>query len=339
MSKLTRDQIEAVERLLAQRRNEANRQRDFLKDAVNRKVPQAEEYDNELAKMRRTAIYLKGTSRAEALEKINSLVKQKWELIQRETGLTEDDIINPYTCKLCRDTGYLENEKCSCRKALEAQVVNEDSGIQGFLPEIGIEGVNTAVYDDNEPLPETDNLFTTRGYIEECIVPDLKEFVENFGTGANLLLTGSVGTGKTFLSSLVAKSLSDRGYTVIYSSAEAVIENYQSSMSPNSETFGKACSFIDSIENCDLLILDDLGTERSTDYAFTRIFDLINKRIGKRLSTIISTNLSIEDIRGRYDDRVASRIDGCYQTLDFFGEDLRIKIRKKSDQTNLQADI
>ena len=151
-------------------------------------------------------------------------------------------------------------------------------------------------------------------------------FIKNFDNpkGKNLLFTGSPGLGKTFLSNCIAKELIDSGKIVLYQTAPAMLDNIVDCK------FGKntvSKEFIDNIFESDLLIIDDLGTETMNNIKFTELFNVINTRILDNKKTIISTNLSIQNLFSIYDERIVSRIVGYYDICKFFGDDIRFKIR------------
>ncbi len=153
-------------------------------------------------------------------------------------------------------------------------------------------------------------------------------FIDNFDNDKekNLLFTGNTGLGKTFLSSCIANELLKKGKTVLYQTAPIMLDkviDYR---------FGKDNSNIyDSLLNVDLLIIDDLGTESMNSMKFTELFNIINSRLlnsnNKKTRTIISTNLSLQDMFSTYDERIVSRIVGNYNICYFYGDDIRFKTR------------
>ena len=157
-------------------------------------------------------------------------------------------------------------------------------------------------------------------------------FINNFddSTEQNLLFTGNTGLGKTFLSNCIAKEILQKGKTVLYQTAPVMFDSIQDSK------FGKDDSNIDLLENLynvDLLIIDDLGTEKITETKISELFTIINTRLlnsnHHTTKTIISTNLTIQELLKVYTPRIGSRLAGNYRVLRFFGEDLRIKSKNK----------
>ena len=146
-----------------------------------------------------------------------------------------------------------------------------------------------------------------------------KEFVSNFPSGGNLLLTGKSGLGKTHLSLAIVNSVLEKDFNVIYGSAQNLINEI------SRETFDRQGSTekIDSLTSCDLLVLDDLGTEFSTPLSVSIVYNIINTRLLRGLSTIISTNLNLNEIGQFYNERITSRLVGSYRVCPCFGNDIR----------------
>ena len=140
----------------------------------------------------------------------------------------------------------------------------------------------------------------------------------------NLLLTGQPGLGKTFLSACIARVVSEKGYSVVYDTAGHVFERFEARKFSREED-GQAAEDVDRILQCDLLILDDLGTEMTTSFVQSALYQLVNGRMIAGRSTIISTNLAPEELGQRYGAAILSRIEGGYEILPFFGEDIRRK--------------
>jgi DNA replication protein DnaC len=149
------------------------------------------------------------------------------------------------------------------------------------------------------------------------------EYAHNFGKQpGNLLLFGNPGLGKTHLSAAIAREVSERGYSVVYDTAVNVFAQFEQQKFTRDED-GQAGDGVSRILNCDLLILDDLGTEMTTSFVQSALYQIVNTRLMAKKSTIISTNLPPQEIGRRYQQAVASRIEGEYRIVPFFGEDIR----------------
>ena len=143
----------------------------------------------------------------------------------------------------------------------------------------------------------------------------------------NLLLTGAPGLGKTFLSACIARVVSEKGYSVVYDTAGHVFERFEARKFSREED-DRAAEDVERILQCDLLILDDLGTEMTTAFVQSALYEIVNTRLLAGKSTIINTNLGMTELNQRYLEQVSSRIEGEYQVLIFFGEDIRRKKRE-----------
>lgn len=227
-------------------------------------------------------------------------------------GLPEDYLDPIYDCPDCKDTGYIKSTKCHCLKQQIIEILYEQSNIRDFLEENNFSKIR---YD----LHEGEGLDAFRHAVMVS-----RDFIDRFDFETkNLLFYGNVGTGKSFLSGCIAKEILDKGHSVIYFSSSALFDALAR------ETFESKSkedlyNFYDYIYNCDLLIVDDLGTEMANSFVSNQLFSFINERNLRKKSTIISTNLSLEQIRDRYSDRVFSRIISTYTACKLCGKDVRI---------------
>ncbi len=230
-------------------------------------------------------------------------------------GLPADYLEPIYTCKDCKDTGYIDSKRCHCLEQQVIDVLYSQSNIKEFLQANNFDTL-TYKYHSGEALSQF-----------EGAVALSHRFVDNFAeSSSNILFCGDVGTGKSFLSGCIAKSLIDKGHSVIYFSATSFFETIARETF-DSKSKEELYNLYDYIYNCDLLIIDDLGTELTNSFVSSSFFTCINERCLRRKSTIISTNLSLEDIRDRYSDRIFSRIISGFTICKLTGPDLRIKIK------------
>ena len=228
-------------------------------------------------------------------------------------GLPEDYLEPIYDCPDCKDTGYIGgNKKCHCLKQQIIEVLYEQSNIREYLNENNFSKLSYD-YHTGEGLEAFKNSVSVS-----------KEFIKNFDfEKKNILFYGSVGTGKSFLSACIAKDILDLGHSVIYFSAISLFDALARETFEN-KSKEDLYNFYDYIYNCDLLIVDDLGTEVSNTFVSNQLFSFINERNLRKKSTIISTNLSLEQIRDRYSERVFSRIISTYTACKLSGTDIRI---------------
>ena len=246
-------------------------------------------------------------------------IKLKKNRLLEQYGYSKDYLEMEYDCNECKDTGYVDGEKCSCFMKKQVKLVYDFSRMKEFLENNNFSLLSRDYY-QGEGLRQFEEAVTT------C-----KNFINNFYSDyRNLLFYGTVGTGKSFLSGCVAKELLDKGCSIIYISAVNLFQTiYNYIYSPAKETY---IWFNESLLECDLLIIDDLGTETTNDFIRTHFFEIINERNLKKHSTIISANLTLEDIRSRYSDRVFSRIYENYERL-HLSEIKDIRIQKKLEQS------
>ncbi len=243
-------------------------------------------------------------------KKLSSISQQKKALLQ-EAGLAADYLELHYDCPDCKDTGYIGNEKCHCFRQQIIEYLYEESNIKR-LAETANFSLMTDKYYTGEDL---DRFHTT---VKAC-----EDFINNFDTDyQNIFFYGTVGTGKSFLSVCIAKELLDRGHSVVYFSSGGLFET----LSENSYDYRKTDelhSLYEDLYSCDLLIIDDLGTERTNNFVSSELFSCLNERFNRKKSTIITTNLSIKELRDRYSDRIFSRITNNYIILKMSGKDIR----------------
>lgn len=247
----------------------------------------------------------------DALEKLSARKKD----LLISAGLPEDYLQPIYDCPDCKDTGYQNGQKCHCFKQAVIDLLYEQSGIRDMLEQ---ENFNTLSYE----YYQGEDLALFQKNVKIC-----KNFIKSFSTDYhNLFFYGTVGTGKSFLSGCVARELIEAGYSVIYFSAAGLFETLSRNMYDykNKEEFH---NLHEDLHSCDLLIIDDLGTEFMNNVTASLFFSLLNERHLNKKATIISTNLFLEDIQNRYSERIFSRIMSNYTICKFTGSDIRHKRR------------
>jgi DNA replication protein DnaC len=220
-----------------------------------------------------------------------------------------------YRCPDCKDTGYVENEKCHCFKQRIIDEMYQQSNLREILKAENFSTLSYEYYDK-------ENIDKMQIAIERC-----KSFAETFDkTFENILLCGTVGIGKTFLSNCIAKEVLDKGHSVLYLSAFQLFDLMaKNSFSGNAPKESSVAEQYPHIFDSDLLIIDDLGTELANSFTMAGFFLVINERILRKKSTLISTNLSPEEILTTYTERTASRIISNYTMLKLSGSDIRLK--------------
>lgn len=224
-------------------------------------------------------------------------------------GLPADTLDVHYTCPVCSDTGVADGHYCECLKALVKQFQHE--GLCGCAPakDCTFENFKLSYYSASV----SDHM---RQVYEYC-----KAWAADFDRTSNsILMYGQTGLGKTHLSLSIANVVVEKGYNVVYTSAGNLFNQLEK------ESFGRLkddSSPMDTVLSCDLLILDDLGSEFTKPFVVSAFYNIVNSRILTGLPMVISTNLMYDEIAERYDPRVYSRIIGDYQMLEFLGSDIR----------------
>lgn len=239
------------------------------------------------------------------------------------SGFPENYLAPVYTCPDCRDTGYINGKKCHCLKQAIIDSIYTQSNIKNILMRENFSTFSYEYYSDTERDPATGRTFleNIRQAVEEC-----RRFIDDFDNKPkNLLFYGNTGVGKTFLSNCVAKELLDRSYSVIYFTAFQLFDILSKGVF---ERDADAIAAHQNIFDCDLLIIDDLGTELSNAFTSSQLFLCVNERILRQKSTIISTNLNLNQVIDTYSERTFSRISSNYNLLKLCGNDIRIQKRK-----------
>lgn len=289
------------------------------KQEVGEKIPEYRDICDQIADLSiqeaKSKIFNINSDSDEYSNKIAELVKAKERLLITN-GYPADYLSPIFNCTLCQDTGYIDGlQKCQCLNSKLIKARYAQSHIQSVLETENFSNFSYDYYNDEEKIEITK------------IVNSVKSFVDNFDNEyRNILFFGQVGTGKTYLSNCIAKELLDKGKTVLYFTAPGIFEMISSSFKKNSDL--DSDSFYEDIFNCDLLILDDLGTESYNSFTVGQFFIILNERLSRRKSTVISTNMDIQKLKDLYSERSISRILGGYDMFRFKGQDLRIK--KKS---------
>jgi len=313
-----------------ERRREAETAAQRRRDEVELKLPGFVALEEELSGLRMDALKARmagdEVKTADLSSKISDRIEKRNELLQR-FGYTEEYLKVKYHCPICQDTGYVGNEKCGCMRQLESELIDSEAGLPVSRTTGDFSSFDIRVFDDSRVLEELHGLqLTQRQYVRQKVLPAVKRYLDDFAQpGAhNLFVTGPAGTGKTFLCSCIARKLISKQYTVFYVAAGKLFEFFEKEAFPQDRAEELAATR-KRLEECQILIIDDLGTDYPTERTKSRFFSLINGRQLKGSSTIISSNLSLNDISIVYGERIVSRLSGEYMLLPFYGSDIRLK--------------
>lgn len=260
-------------------------------------------------------------SSADYAAKKRALVEQKKRLLV-ENGYPADYLLAIYNCPDCKDTGYIGNKPCHCLKQYEIRSLYRSSNLIDVLNTENFDTFNADYYDDkkindNLSISAKENILKVR---KVCL-----DFVDNFDkVYDNLIFYGPTGVGKTFLTHCIAKKLLDTSHTVVYLTSLQLFDILEKNKF-NKYDVSTSNEQISYILNCDLFIIDDLGTELVNSFTASQLYYFIEERHLKQKSTIISTNLSFQELRDRYSERIFSRFTGYYNFYMIIGDDIRIK--------------
>lgn len=296
--------------------------------AVYRAVPEIEKIERDMQSVGLSIISLAVSNSENMQEKIAALRdRQKMLQFHRrdlllENGFSEDELSMRYMCETCRDTGTKDDTVCDCYQRRLVMKAFEKSNLSQQLRHQSFKTFDFSLYSQ-----EVNPQYGISPYVNmQNIVSICKAFITDFErTDKNLLFWGESGLGKTFLSTCIAKELIKKGYLVIYETTYQIVSLLEDYKFKRTQDLSGLKSKTQRLYDSDLLILDDLGAEFSTNYTNAALFDVLNSRLIANKKTIINTNLNMQELSDRYSERVVSRILGSYQFLRFIGEDLRLK--------------
>ncbi len=318
---------------MQQRRNTAEREAQQRKQEIYQRVPQIAQLQQQLSNTGlRVARSVLGLAPGEAsaviarLEQENQQLQRQISQLLQQNGYDADALYPRYHCNICEDTGYDGPYFCRCYRQLLTQLALEKLNRDSAMELCSFDTFSLDYY-STEPLPELK--ISPRDCMRE-IYAQCRSYAKNFALPSSdlpdapvtdsMLFTGSTGLGKTHLSLAIAREVIEKGYGVLYVSAQNLLSQIEK------EHFQREGRQTDTLElscGCDLLILDDLGSEFQTQFTQSTIYHLLNTRMMKRLPFIISTNLKLSEIEKRYTERVVSRLLGCCHIYRFVGRDVR----------------
>ncbi len=252
-------------------------------------------------------------SRVAEIREKNEALQSKRAALLEERGYPADYSDVKYECEKCSDTGFIDNKMCSCMREALVLAGIENSGFGALIGKQSFESFSLDYYSSNVKFHE----------IMRRNVEYLKSYADSFDerSSQSILMMGGTGLGKTHLSSAVARRVIEKGKDVFYTGAIDLFSQFETqrfktySNEPN--------EIIERYFESDLLIIDDLGTEMVNQFSVSTLYNLVNDRLSRRKPTMISTNLSKDEIQKKYTDRLTSRLFGEYQLLFFAGTDIR----------------
>jgi DNA replication protein DnaC len=309
-------------------RDKHRKELEHRKSAVYAKIPRLLNIEEALVKLSidiTKAILSNSGNQQELLDILHKnqmdLKMERVELLS-ENGYPRDYLDMRFQCKNCKDTGYLESKKCTCLTQKEIEQLYKQSNMSSNFKKENFDMFRLDYYSNEaedgrvSPRENMKNIYMT------CI-----NYTRNFDAHEkNLFFIGKPGLGKTFLCNSIAKDLLDSGRSVIYQSSPDLIDairKYKFDFDKENEN----APYLEELYNCDLLIIDDLGTELSTQFSNLAIYNILNRRLLNNKKIIISTNLNTDELMTTYSERIYSRILGNFSMYKFFGDDIRLKMR------------
>lgn len=318
---------EKANSILIARRNSANEEYLRNKEIIYRKIPEIREIDRSISNtgLKVAAAVLRSNNVEETLKQMQeenlSLQRKKINLLV-DNGFSPDALKIKYHCEKCSDTGRTQNGMCECLKEILKELAYEQLSEEVDVKRFGFHNFSLDYYPDTV----TNSQGKTARDIMDMIYKYCVNYASNFDEHSpSLLFLGGTGLGKTHLSIAIAGYVLEKGYDIIYSSAQNLLYKLER------ERFSRDSrndSYEDSIQlvlNCDLLILDDLGAEFTTPFTVSTLYNIVNSRLLQGKPTIISSNVDIpQKLEERYTERFVSRLFGNYKVMKFMGKDIRI---------------
>lgn len=314
------------------KRDKAESDLDYRTKDVYRQIPEILDIDEEIGKigLQLTRLVLSNPKNKDEIikqskDKMELLKNRKEELLVKHS-VPQGYLDIQYNCSICHDKGFLNNgHKCNC---LKQEIINEAykmSNMSRVLESQNFATINTNIFSD-ERFGDT-NISPRQNILQ--IVSICESFVLNFDkdNDENLLFYGDTGLGKTFMCNCIAKSLLDKGYLVIYQTAFKMFEIIEDYKFKNNDNHISKDNY-ENLFDCDLLIIDDLGTELTNSFTNSELFNILNTRLLSGKKTIISTNLSPMQLGDNYTQRIFSRIFDRFKMVKFIGNDLRWENKK-----------
>lgn len=312
--------LDSYDRLQRNNKMEENRRKDEIYEAI----PEIRQIDSQIAHIslseaRRRILHPKEYNPASLHDEIYALSMEKVNLLVIHRY--PPDYLDPiYHCPVCKDTGYDGSEKCHCFRKQVMNILYDQSNLKEQVQQKNFRTFRPDYYDDaclpGKSFSPRDNILNI---LEKC-----HHFLDTFSQapGQNLLISGNTGVGKTFLTYCIAAELLKKEVGVIYLTAHQFFDRLADYTFRREQENSDTLSFL---LDCELLIIDDLGTELNNGFINSQLFLCINERILRQKSTIISTNLSLKQLSHTYTERISSRIIESYRHLHIFGDDIRIK--------------
>lgn len=307
--------------IIESRRNKAQRTQLARHLEVTEKLPIISKYEEELSVTGLAAAKAIGMGKdankyIEELSSLNLSIQDAIKSVLKENGYPENYLEVPYTCPKCQDTGFSGGYVCECRKELLKELAGLELASVSPSEKCRFDNFSLDYY----PLPVDSRLGISPQKRMSEIFEYCKCYAEDFSPESeSLYMHGATGLGKTHLSLAIANVVAEKGFRVIYDSAQNLLSSLEKEKFSYSNTGEREKEILD----CDLLIIDDLGSEFSTQFTTSAVYNIVNTRNNRSKPVIISTNLTDTELEAKYSQRITSRIIGEYVSLLFIGRDIR----------------
>jgi len=298
----------------------------FRIEKVYAKAPQVRELDAELratmAELIGVALGPDTDSLVEDIRLKNLELQKERQVEIKRAGFAENYLDDEYMCDKCHDTGYVNAKMCICLKNLYDEEQRESLSCLFKLGNETFDNFNLTYYNDS---PTPDSSISPRRIMED-VYEICVEYARKFGSKSmNLFFNGAPGLGKTFLSACIARVVADKGYSVVYDMAASMFAKFEDAKFLRSDDIEGLRNETKRYLECDLLIIDDLGTEMTTAFTISALYEIVNTRLVTGKKTLVNSNLTMNELHRRYSEQTMSRLEGEYQVLTFYGDDIRKK--------------
>lgn len=326
-------------KLLARAREKIDAQREknqlehqLRTERIYREIPAIREIDQQMRAQMTELVRLTLAKPADLSVSLDALREKNLDLqmhraeLLTEHGYPVDYLDEIVSCSSCGDTGMVKGQICDCLKKLyNRELTDQLSSLLRDGQEC-FESFDLSLYPDT---PDPISGFSARDNMRE-VYNGCRKYALSFpDVSVNLLLRGPTGLGKTFLSACIARSVAEKGFSVCYESTAAALEAFErQKFSRDIQDQEAASSRVRQMLSCDLMLLDDLGTEMVTPLSLSALYTLLNTRLSRGLRTVISTNCSNDELQRRYTPQICSRLQGEFLELPFTGNDIRLLRRK-----------
>ena len=318
----SQDSFKKAKDILSKRKADAIEGSERRTREIHLRSPEIKEIDVAYSKIGQKLVeaVLLGKSKDETDALISELRDESGRLAAKRAsalaslGYPADFTEPKFVCDKCEDSGYDGLNICSCLRRELVRIGYESSGLGALLSKQSFDNFSLKYFSGSEKTVMEQN-FTI------C-----KNYAEGFGRDSeSLLLMGNTGLGKTHLSTSIAGAVIEKGFDVVYETSQNLVSLFSAEQFGRTLPDGSAARSSERYFNCELLIVDDFGTEVINQFSVSCFYNLINTRINKGLPMIINTNLSREEIKNKYTDRIASRLFGEFIVLAFPGKDVRMQ--------------